>query len=128
MRVLFLILMLIVGMNTYAQTPPTPPAPPEAGTTPSGITYAKSETSTSLAVSFQFNGSYNTSILSIINTNISDFDGSLKVVDNSNFYEKVELKPTSLKLEIKTNGNAVSQNFINEKDSLLTIYNAILAL
>lgn len=111
-------------MNTYAQTTPTPPS---AGTAPNGITYAYSETGASLAISLSFNESRHPSILAIINAKISNFNGDILIVDGSTYYEKVELKPKSLKLEIRSKDH-VTPPFSQEKEKLKAIYNEIMAL
>ena len=111
-------------MNTYAQTTPTTPS---AGTAPNGITYAYSDTGSSLAISLSFNESRHPSILAIIKSKISNFNGDTLIVDGNTYYEKIELNLKSLKLEIRSKDH-VTAPFSQEKEKLKAIYNETIAL
>jgi len=98
-------------MKTFSQntvTPPTPPTPPTAiaSLTSSGITHAKSKTDDSYAFSCTFNTNTKDKLIAIIAKEFPKY--SNKFLDKiffketkNEYYYKVELKDSELKLEYR---------------------------
>ena len=111
MKTFCLILITAITMKTCSQntvTPPTPPTPPDvsSSSTVTGITHAKSETENAYAFSCTFNLNLKNDIVKIISKEFNKYtnefiDKKFTKEKENEYYYKIELKSTELKLEYK---------------------------